>query len=70
MLSVPPKTLSSANTNASQTFTSKSNSKFVDFIWSKFTRPKNANKDKDCSNQIDGSSGKKQKRGIFNLFDR
>ena len=57
-------------TNTSQTFTTKSNSKFVDFIWSKFTKPKHASKEKDTSNQNDEASEKKRKRSIFNLFDR
>ena len=63
--------LNNNNKNNTQNFTSKSNNKFVEFIWSKFTKPKSSNKDKDKHvPNANGISDKKQKRGIFNFFDR
>jgi hypothetical protein len=52
-----------------KTFTSKSNSKFVDYLWSKFTKPKSTNKNKLDNNNNTTENNKKHKRGIFNLFD-
>ena len=66
-MEIAKKTVSSSQSSAPNNFPSKSNSKFVDFIWSKFTKPKNTAKEKDPNGNI---SDKKPKRSLFNLFDR
>ena len=68
-----PTVTSPLNNNNTQNFTSKSNNKFVEFIWSKFTKPKSSCKDRDKEKQVPNTNGitdKKPKSGLFNFFNR